>query len=351
MTPVREPYLFDGHNDLARRILEGEDPGVRTEGGHLDVPRMREGGMDGGVFAVWVDPRASSDPLERTLRGVGRLRGWLEERPGIRPILTGRDLERAEEAGEVAAVIGVEGGYGVRSDDLAAVDRLFEAGVRCLTLTWMEPTEWADAAGRPPVHGGLSPFGRRVVERLVELGAAADVSHASDRAAEDALAAGGGGVTASHSGVRALVDHPRNIPDGLLEALSAAGGVAGVNFFPGYLDARTALVYEEVRERLGDEVFSEGGTRALEGALPRGGEGVGLEAVAAHVEHAVRVAGPGAVGFGSDFDGVPLLPRGMRDVRDLPRLLELLRERGMEEETLRRVAGGNFRRFFRSLLP
>ena len=344
----RDAYVFDGHNDLALRVLEGEDPADRLEAGHLDLPRAREGGLDGGIFAVWVDPEGE-DPLGRTLRGVEALTAWLEAAPDVTPVLRAADLARAEQAGEVAAVVGVEGGYGIR-DDLRAADRLFEFGVRCLTLTWMEPTPWVDAAGVPPRHDGLTPFGARVVDRLQELGVVVDVSHASDRATARVLERAEAPVVASHSGARAVADHPRNLPDELLEGIAASGGVTGVNFFPGYLDAAYGERFEAFRRGSGPDVFTPEGRAALEEEvddLP----GVGLERIARHLEHVRSVAGPRAAGLGSDFDGAPTLPRGMRDVRDLPGVTADLVRAGWPETEVRAVLGGNFRRVLEELLP
>lgn len=343
----RDGFVFDGHNDLALRLLEGEEPSRPTGRGHLDLPRMEAGGMDGGIFAVWVDPDAE-DPLAETLRGLRTLGAFLRDTDGVRPVLSAADLAAAREAGDVAAVMGVEGAYGV-VDDLGAVDRMHGAGARCVTLTWTRPTAWADATGAEPVHGGLTEFGGRVVERLQELGVLVDVSHASDRTALDVLRRARRPVVASHSGCRAVADHPRNLPDRVLEELADAGGLVGTIFFPGYLDAAHGRPFDRLREE-GVDVFSPDGRRALEAAT-RDLPPVGLDAVARHLEHAVRTAGPDAVGLGSDFDGVPSLPEGMEDVADLPRLTERLAARGMEAGTLRAVLGGNFARVLGEALP
>ncbi len=344
----RDAYVFDGHNDLALRLLDGEDPTERLEDGHLDLPRAREGGLDGGIFAVWVDPEGA-DPLGRTLRGVEALTAWLDEAPGLRPVLDAGDLERAERAGELAAVVGVEGGYGVR-EDLRAADRLFEFGVRCLTLTWMEPTAWADAAGAPPRHGGLTSFGARLVDRLQELGIVVDVSHASDRATARVLERAEGPVLASHSGARAVAEHPRNLPDALLEGVAATGGAVGVNLFPGYLDAAYGERFEAFRRGSGPDVFTPRGREALEEKVADL-DPVGLDRLAEHLEHVASVAGTEAVALGSDFDGAPTLPEGMEDVRDLPRLTRRLLERGWTPRSVRAALGADLRRVLEELLP
>lgn len=334
--------VLDGHNDLAMRILEGEDPAGRLEGGHLDLPRMREGGFDGGIFAVWIDP-ARGDPLGRTLSGLEALATWADRTQGVRLVKRAGDLVAARAADEVAVVPGVEGGYGIE-DDLGALDRMYAAGARCLTLTWMQPTAWADAAGAEPVHGGLTPFGRRVVERARELGMAVDLSHASDAVAEAALEVAGGGVLASHSGARAVAAHPRNLPDRLLEAVGAAGGVTGVVFFPAYLDEAYGRAFAEMRRTLGADLTSREGRRTFNRTVRERLDAPPLARLVEHVERVRRVAGRDAVALGSDFDGVPALPMGLRDVRDLPELTVSLAERGWPAEDLRALLGENLRR-------
>lgn len=340
--------MFDGHNDLALRVLAGSDPADQLEGGHLDLPRMRAGGFDGGVFAVWVDP-SRPGPRERTLAAVDGMRRWVEATEGLRLVRRAEDLAPEADGEGVAVVLGVEGGYAVE-DDTSAIDALFEAGVRCMTLTWMEPTGWADAAGAEPRHDGLAPLGRDVVRRLQELGMAVDVSHAADATVRDVLEVAEGPLLVSHSGVRALVDHPRNLSDALLADVAAGGGVLGINFFPGYLDPVVGDAFERLRRDVGTAALGDVGRDRLggpDGTTPE----VGLDRVADHVEHALSVAGAGGVGLGSDFEGVPVLPSGLPDVAALPRLTRLLLERGLGTGTVRGVLGENLRRYFRRVLP
>lgn len=342
-----EAFVFDGHNDLALRLLAGEDPSGRLQGGHLDLPRMREGGFDGGIFAVWSDPDADR-PLADALDGVARLRTFLEETPGMRLVLTSEDLEAA--AGEVAALIGVEGAYGV--EEPSDVDRLYDAGARCLTLTWMAHTPWADASGLPPAHGGLTDAGRRILARAERLGMVADISHSSDATARDVLRAAQRPVIASHSGVRAVADHNRNLPDDLLEELAARGGVLGVNFFSAYLDEDFSRGYEAIRVRLeregADDAFQP--RSALGRAVAAELKPVPFGRLLEHFRRAIAVAGPEHVGLGSDFDGVLATPEGLDDVCDLPKITAGLAEDGLSDEELRSVLGGNFRRVLSDVL-
>jgi membrane dipeptidase len=351
----REAFVFDGHNDVAGPLRRGESLHDRGGCGHLDLKRMRDGELDGGIFAVFIDPDpALGDPLERTRAGVRHLRETLEAHPDVRLILTAEDAAYAADAGRgapVAALIGVEGGYAI-DDDLDVVDELFEAGVRCLTLTWNEPTAWADAAapaggacGDGP-HGGLTAFGRRLVERVQHLGILIDLSHASDATARAAIERAERPVVASHSGMRRLAPLPRNLPDELLEAIAATGGLVGVSFFNGHLDADFEARCAPLRGRRFDD------TEALARAVLEEVGTLPLSRLVDHVRHAAAIAGPDHVGLGSDFDGMWAPPAGLEDVSQLPALSAALAEAGVfDERGLTAFLGANWIRVLASALP
>jgi membrane dipeptidase len=365
----RGVFVFDGHNDVAGPLRRGESLDDRGGRGHLDLKRMREGGLDGGIFAVFIDPDpALGDPLERTRDGVRHLRETLEAHPDVRLILTARDAAAAAEAAStaetsaaetsapapIAALIGVEGGYAI-DDDLTVADELFEAGVRCLTLTWNERTAWADAAGPAGggsddaaggPHGGLTAFGRRLVERLQRLGILVDLSHASDQTARAVIERAERPVVASHSGMRRLAPLPRNLPDDLLEAIAGTGGLVGVSFFNGHLDADFEARCAPLRARrfadseaLATAVLEEVGT------LP-------LSRLVDHVRHAAAIAGLDHVGLGSDFDGMWAPPAELDDVSQLPALSAALAGAGVfDERGLTAFLGASWTRVLTSALP
>ncbi len=344
-----DAFVFDGHNDMLLRHLAGEDVTSTREYGHLDLPRMREGGLDGGIFAVWIDP-GHPDPEPHTLEGLAKSREFLNKTPGFRLVLEAEDLDAARLDGDVAVVLGVEGGYAI-DRELDTVNRLYDEGMRCLTLTWMVPTAWADAAGpsgAEEIHGGLTDFGRRVVDRLQTLGCVIDLSHSSDSVACQVLEQVDVPVTASHSGCRSVASHPRNLPDDLLEALAAGGGVMGINLFSAYLDeayaeAHAALELRVTRDER--DSFRHMAQLCSQHLAP-----VPLSRFSDHVEHAVRVAGPEHVGLGSDFDGAPALPREIRDARDLPLITAALADRGFDAAGLTSFLGANFQRLLGTVL-
>lgn len=344
----REAFVFDGHNDLAGPLARGESLADRDGRGHMDLRRMREGGLDGGIFALFVDPDpALGEPVSRTLDGLRGLRETLQAHPEVRLIFSADDaaeLAAAPSPAPIGALLGVEGGYAIR-DDLAVVDELFELGMRCLTLTWKEPTSWADAADGGS-HGGLTDVGRHVVDRLQKLGVLVDLSHASDATARDVIERAERPVVASHSGMRRLAPLARNLPDDLLEAIAATGGLVGVSFFNGHLDAEFEARCAPLRDR-GIADMEELARTVLQevGTLP-------LSRLIDHVGHAARLVGPDHVALGSDFDGMWAPPAGLEDCARLPDLSAALADAGVfDEEGLRSFLGANWLRVVSAALP
>lgn len=338
----RDAFVFDGHNDVAAALRRGQSLEDRGGRGHLDLVRMRAGGLDGGIFAVFIDPD-EPDPRARTFAGLEHLRAALEAHPAIDLVLDGAAAAGApERPGRVAAVIGVEGGYAIE-DDLGVFDDLVEAGMRCLTLTWNSPTAWADPAGGGP-HGGLTAFGRRLIERAQEAGVLIDLSHADDTVARAVVERAERPVVSSHSGLRRLAPLPRNLSDDLLEGIAETGGLVGVSFFNGHLSAEFEEACTPLRARHFDD--TEALARAVRdevGTLP-------MSRLVEHVAHAVRLVGPEHVGLGSDFDGMWALPEGLEDVTRLPDLSAALGP-VFDEAGLTAFLGANWIRVLSAALP
>jgi len=333
-------FVFDGHNDLAGPLSRGESLDDREGRGHLDLKRMREGGFDGGIFAVYVDP-ALEDPLGRTLSGVRQLRGQLDAHPAFRLVESAAELERKGDD-RIAAVIGVEGGYAI-DDDIGVVNDLFDAGMRCLTLTWNDPTTWADAADKE-LHGGLTGFGQLLVDRLQRLGVLVDLSHASDVTALDVIERADRPVVSSHTGMRRLAPLSRNISETLLEAIAETGGLAGISLFNGHLDAEFEERCTPLRARqFADTEEMAEAVRIEVGTLP-------MSAVVNHVRHAVRIVGSDHIGLGTDFDGMWALPEGLDDVSRLPDLSAALAD-VFDVDGLTAFLGANWARVLGASLP
>ena len=352
--------VVDTHSDTTPWF---QDPAWRFDErhkqGHMDLPRIAEGGLDVQFWSIYMgkregDGRAIREALER-IDAVHEM----VRRHSDRVALAGNvaEIRRAVAAGKLASVMGVEGGH-IIEDNLAALRSFYALGVRYMTLTHSFHTGWADSSGTreapEPVHGGLTEFGEQVVGEMNRLGMMVDVSHVSDDTYADVLRVTRAPVIASHSSCRALFDHPRNMSDEMLRELAANRGVVMINFYPGYLDADANAAgrahFEAHRERFlalrqrfeGDFLGRMRASRELSRELPWPQSS--LDTLLDHFDHAIRVAGAAHVGIGADWDGVPSMPSGMDDVSRLPNLTRALLERGHSPETVVGVLGENLLR-------
>jgi membrane dipeptidase len=346
--------VFDGHTDVPTRLHEAPaDLARRQEDRHVDLPRLREGGVGGLVCALFVPHLL--DPVA----GLAHARQlWQATRSQLAPgglelaTSTGELAERRQR-GAVAVVLGLENGRPLSVP--GAMDELVGCGVRIVTLTHVGSHEWCDAAGDAEVHGGLAPAGEDVVRQLNRRGVVVDVSHVSDRACAHVLATSAAPVVASHSSARALCDHPRNLPDDLARQIGSSGGLVMVNAYPAFLDERAAAVHEERAGHFLALLAAEAADGGDPAAFARERErllaahplpAVALERYVDHIVYLVALLGPEAVGIGTDFDGISDVPVGFEHPGRFPALAARLRERGLGERELGLVLGGNFLRLF-----
>jgi membrane dipeptidase len=361
----RDALVLDTHCDsLDRAVDDGVDLTVRNAEGHVDLPRLKEGGVDAQVFALWADPdewkgkyRERIDALlaaydEMIAHGAGDF---------VRAT-TAADARAAARDGKIAAFLGLEGGYALEGEP-GELERLYGRGVRYVTLTWWNNTSFADGSGDEPKWHGLNDRGRALVREMNRLGMLVDVSHASQETFYDVLETTTAPVIASHSGARAVADHHRNLTDDQLRALAKNGGVVGIDFVAGFLDAETGRRSDELRALLKPRFAElekrfqgqpgkarEARWRLFNEEAKKSIPPVPFSRLIDHIEHAARVAGPEHVGIGSDFDGFALGPVGLDGAADLPRITEALLARGMSERDVTGILGGNFLRVFRQVL-
>jgi len=354
---LQQPIVVDGHIDTPQRMLDMKtDITARLSDGHVDVPRMKEGGLTAAFFSIWVDARyGPGTAFPRALALIGAVRALADTNPEVELATSADDVRAAAGRGHVAALMGVEGGHAIESS-LEKLDSLYRLGVRYMTLTWNNGNDWAGSSTDLKRHGGLTPFGRQVVRRMNELGMLVDVSHVSDQTFWDVIAASTRPVIASHSSCRALAHHPRNLSDDELRAVAKNGGVVGINFYPVFLDEHFRHQYEELRRRLKPETDAiraryrgRPGESAFEvdkfvGEHAESLDVPSIDRLVDHIEHAVQVMGIDHVGLGSDFDGISVLPRPLKDATSLPELVRALEARGYRDEALRKILGENFLR-------
>lgn len=330
--------VFDGHND-ALLAADAQALAHGREGGHLDVPRAREGGMAGGIFAVFVesgedifadaDMTASSyrvalpppvpheDALAAAAATAARL-FTLEASGAVRVVRSTADLDLSLQDGRLAAVLHLEGAEAI-DRDLANLDDWYAAGLRSLGPVWSRPNDFGHGVpfafpASPDTGPGLTPAGERLVRRCNELGIAVDVSHLNEAGFWDVARISTAPLVASHSGVHALCASTRNLTDEQLDAIGTTGGLVGIVFAAPFL-----------REDGADDAD-----------LPLG-------TIVAHARHVADRIGIDHVALGSDFDGATI-PDELGDAAGLPRLLDAFRADGFTEDEVERIAWRNWRR-------
>jgi membrane dipeptidase len=354
-----EAIVLDTHDDTTQRLIYDHfDISKRHPDGHIDIPRMREGGLGGLFFSIWV-PTGTTGPeaVKKALDQIDAVREAVGAHSGdLMLATTAAEVREAHRLGKIAALMGMEGGHMI-DDDLGVLRLCAALGVRYLTLTHTRNTSWADSSADTPAHNGLTPFGREVVRELNRLGVMVDISHVSDKTFWDALDASRAPIIASHSSLRAICDHRRNVTDEMVKALAAKGGVVQINFCAEFISQERRNALRELgpaADQAGKEADKRcGGNDACAireeerwereqvaaGKLPP----VGWERIVEHIDRAVRIAGADHVGLGSDFDGASM-PDGMEDVSQLPKITEALLRKGYSDADIRKILGGNLLR-------
>ena len=360
---LKRTPLIDGHNDLPWALrqdhgqnVQGLESGTERREKPLmtDMQRLRAGRVGGQFWSVYITGTLTGDEAIRTtIEQIDTARRIIDAYPQhLQLASSADDIVRIHRAGRIGSLLGVEGGRQM-GGSMAALRQFYNLGVRYMTLTHNQTTEWADAGTDEPKYDGLSPFGLEVVKEMNRLGMLVDLSHVSSATMKDAIAASRAPVIFSHSDVFALNPHPRSVPDDVLRLLPANGGVIMITFVPTFLspedwawsrersaeEARLKSLYSFSKERQDAEL------KKWEEAHPA--PQVTVAKVADHIEHAARVAGYDHVGIGGDLDGIDRTVAGLDGVEDYPKLFAELVRRGWSDANLAKLAGGNVLRAMR----
>ncbi len=316
--------FFDAHCDILSAIDKPEDLFYNAH--HWDARRALKNGPFIQVFSSFAGNQFRDNPKARmeaqlqlaliAEKAYPEKLKLLRSASDLESITTMHKHESKQADGRVYGFLEAEGAE-ILGGSLPELDRLYEMGLRVLTLVWNYDNEVCDSVAGQNRHHGLSPFGKNVLERAQKLGILIDVSHASDRTFEDVLALTQKPVTASHSNARALCSHKRNLTDGQIKAITRLGGVIGINFYPAFLRNSGNAQFMDIIE---------------------------------HIEYFAALVGTSSIGFGSDFDGFDHLPGDMTGVEDLLRIIDVLLKLNYSEEAVKAIAGGNFVRLMQQIL-
>ena len=311
--------LIDLHNDVLEVMVADSTYHLGTlhTFNHTDIPRLKKGGVDIQFFANWIDYRQFPDTLyyDATEMLINIFNNEISLNPST--IGQARNLEEAltlNDSGKIAAVLAVEGGHAIENN-LDNLINLYNSGMRYLTITWNNSTSWAISAADPrSATNGLSEFGKSVIRMLDSLGVIIDVSHTGIKTIQDILDITSNPIIATHSGVREIKNHTRNLNDDQIIAIANTGGVIGIVFYPPFLTTGTAYI---------DNVIQ-------------------------HIDYIKNLVGIDYVAIGSDFDGMGSVqpPVGLEDVSKFPALTLKLLEHGYSQEDVEKILGGNFMRVF-----
>jgi membrane dipeptidase len=368
----QQAIVVDTHNDIPSTAIEKKVSFDQQTAGntHSDLNRMLQGGIDAQVFSIWCDGQ-QANPYQWANREIDTVMAWTNRNPQkMMPAFTTEAIRAAARQKKLAVLFGVEGGHMIEND-LDKLTALYQRGVRYMTITWNNSTDWATSAltetspnskelaefanGR---QKGLSDFGKSVIKKMNELGMLVDLSHVGEKTFWDAIQTTTKPVLVSHSCVYAICNHRRNLKDDQIKAVSKNGGVIHLNFYSGFLDSsyekRTQLfnrTHQAERDSLlklnpepyfADKYLFEKYPNEVVAMRPP------LSLLIDHIDYIVKLIGIDHVGLGSDFDGVNSLPQQLDDVTAMPLITKALMEKGYSKQDIRKILGENFLRLLKA---
>jgi membrane dipeptidase len=362
--------VIDLHADTAQRLVDEENFDIMSHNadGHLDAPRMREGGLDAQFFSIWVEPEhygiGGETAVNRADVQIKAVHEMTQKHSDDWELATtADDVRRISSQGKLSALMGMEGGYAI-DEKLENVEKYFSLGVRYMSPAWSVSTSWAGSSNDEIGKSlGLTEFGKDVIREMNRLGMMVDVSHVSDLAFWDIINTTKKPVIASHSNARSLASHPRNLTDDMIRAVADNGGVMCVVFYSAFLDddwsAEKNRVDEELKPHLKrlEEEFE--GTKVQKWIakekirmkeFARKIQPLTVSRVVDHIDHIVKLSSVTNVGIGSDFDGIPATPKDLSSVAELPNLTEELLRRGYSENDVVKILGENILRVMKEVL-
>lgn len=350
--------LIDGHNDLpfvvrldrtAKGDLAAYDLGKIHPETDTDIPRMQAGKLAGQFFAAYVPPNHPK-PAGFALAQIALMRQiWERHADVFRPGLSADDVEAARKEGRIALFMTIENGSAL-DNELDALDAYWDLGVRLMTLCHNDTHDWCDSATDAPRHNGLTAFGKEVIGRMNRLGMVVDLAHVAPKVMHDVLDVSTAPVVWSHSNAFSLCDHPRNVPDDVLDRVAKNDGLVMATFVPDFISQASRDWHRPAKDQYGktpeglDYQKAEAEIVRTAGPRPK----ATLVQYCDHVEYLAGRISHDHIGIGSDFFG-GLNPDGLEDASTFPRVIAELIRRGWSDENLAKLAGGNMLRVMRSV--
>jgi membrane dipeptidase len=359
--------LVDTHNDIPSSAIEKNvafDTDLKGKT-HSDLSRMLEGGVDAQMFSIFCDGE-KKNPYNYANQEIDSVYAWVQRNPAkMMMVYNPADLQIAIKQKKLAALLGMEGGHMIEND-LNKLEALYKRGVRYMTITWNNSTDWATSAAyetspkpiekTPERKLGLTDFGVSVIKKMNELGMMIDVSHLGEQSFWDITSISTKPVIASHSCVWNLCPHRRNLKDEQIKAIAKTGGAVFLNFYAGFIDStyqgKQALFLKKHQTEVDAQVqqgkqkdyafvlVSEKNKDEMDAIRPP------LAVLIDHLDYIVKLVGVDHVGLGSDFDGIEAPPLELNGVEDYPLITKALLERGYSKKDIRKILGGNFMRVF-----
>lgn len=363
----RKAILVDTHNDiLSSGVLDGLDISKRQAEGHSDFPRWREGGLDVQFFSVWTGEKARTKEgfYHDAVAEIDSLNVIVAKNP--QEIVLARNYKEVKKGlrrHKIVALIGVEGGHMIESD-MTKLQQLYDQGMRYLTLTWNNSTDWGTSAMDETLKSdslprkGLTDFGKQVVRRMNELGIIVDLSHTGEQTFYDAIATTTKPVMLSHSSVWNICPVFRNVKDEQIRAVAKNNGVICINFYSGFISKEYDRKVDELSARRqsftdsllvinNDSVAARRQWREYFRSEAKKAQPT-LAHLVDHIDYIVKLVGDDYVGIGSDYDGVSALPAGMDDVTTYPKITEELIRKGYSKKSIKKILGGNVMRVMKA---
>lgn len=355
--------LYDSHTDSPSQIIRLRNMGIDNPLAQQDFPKMRRGGVSGSFFALYTPASYTPDQATRyALEMISAVYDAADENPDYAALaFSPSEAQEHLKQGIMSLFIGMENAAPIQ-ESLSLLRSFYRLGVSYITLTHNGDNAVADSAAEGTRWGGLSPFGRSVVKEMNSLGMMVDLSHASDATFWDCIRWSKAPVICSHSCCRALCGHRRNLTDEMLQVLGEKDGYVGINFYPAFLsddfgktpsDAALLDEADAVEARFIEEPWNPVRVRAWHQMQERLQKEIwrpGVEAVADHIDHAVKMAGIEHVGIGTDYDGITVAPKGLEDISKIGALFDELRRRGYDNEALERISGRNLMEVFQRVI-